>query len=117
MIIHAVLGRWYDRLAQRVGDTMAGVVLALAGVLWPAVIGVEGSAVPLHALRVSQDGFGEKKAPSRLRPRPAARLTFAEASAARGAINLGSSVLDARGTLGKSAHPVKVKPFERPRLL
>jgi hypothetical protein len=31
----ALLGRWYDRLAQRVGQTMAGaVVLALALVVW-----------------------------------------------------------------------------------
>ena len=31
----AFLGRWYDRLAQRVGQTMAGaIVLALAVVVW-----------------------------------------------------------------------------------
>jgi hypothetical protein len=31
----ALLGRWYDRLAQRVGPTMAGaVVLAVAAVIW-----------------------------------------------------------------------------------
>jgi len=31
----ALLGRWYDRLAGRVGHTTAGVVvLALAGFVW-----------------------------------------------------------------------------------
>ena len=31
----ALLGRWYDRLAQRVGHTMAGVVvLAVAALVW-----------------------------------------------------------------------------------
>jgi hypothetical protein len=39
----ALLGRWYDRLAQRVGQTMAGVVvLALALLVWLALAWVLG---------------------------------------------------------------------------
>jgi hypothetical protein len=45
---------------------------------------------------------GAKNAPSRLRPRPATQLTFAEALATWGAINLGSSVLGAIGTVWKT---------------
>lgn len=31
----ALLGRWYDRLAQRVGQTMAGALILAAGaVVW-----------------------------------------------------------------------------------
>jgi hypothetical protein len=31
----ALLGRWYDRVAQRVGQTMAGaVVLGVAAAVW-----------------------------------------------------------------------------------
>jgi hypothetical protein len=39
----AILGRWYDRLAQRVGQTMAGVVvLALALIVWLVITWVLG---------------------------------------------------------------------------
>ena len=39
----ALLGRAYDRLAQRVGHTMAGVVvLAVAGVVWLVLAWVLG---------------------------------------------------------------------------
>ena len=48
-----------------------------------------------------------KNAPSRWRLRPAARLTFAEASASRGAINLRRSVLGASATLWTARSPVK----------
>jgi hypothetical protein len=41
----------------------------------------------------------ERNAPSRWRPRPASRLTAAEATATRRAINLGRSVLGAIGNL------------------
>jgi hypothetical protein len=38
-----LLGRWYDRLAQRVGQTTAGaVVLAVAGVVWLVIAWVLG---------------------------------------------------------------------------
>ncbi len=42
----------------------------------------------------------QRNAPSRLRPRPTFRLTTAEATTTRRAINLGHSVLGASGTLG-----------------
>jgi hypothetical protein len=48
-----------------------------------------------------------KNAPSRWRLRPTFRLTTAEATAYRRAINLGRSVLGARQTLGGSRGPVK----------
>jgi hypothetical protein len=39
----ALLGRWYDRLAQRVGQTMAGAaVLAVAAVVWLVIAWVLG---------------------------------------------------------------------------
>jgi hypothetical protein len=39
----ALLGRWNDRLAQRVGQTMAGaIVLALALVVWLVMAWVLG---------------------------------------------------------------------------
>jgi hypothetical protein len=39
----ALLGRWYDRLAQRVGQTMAGaIVLALGLVVWLVLAWVLG---------------------------------------------------------------------------
>jgi hypothetical protein len=48
-----------------------------------------------------------ENAPSRLRPRPTFRLTTAEATTTRRAINLGHSVLGASGTLWVDARPVK----------
>ena len=48
-----------------------------------------------------------RNAPSRCRPRPAPRLTAAEATAYRGAINLGRSVLGAIATLGGEGWSVK----------
>jgi hypothetical protein len=55
--------------------------------------------------------YGSKEnAPSRWRLRPAFRLTAAEATAYRRAINLGRSVLGACGTLG--GHQGSVKPSE-----
>ena len=59
-----------------------------------------------HAFVFGDERSRAQKCTERWRPRPAARLTFAEASATRGAINLGSSVLGAAATLGKSANPV-----------
>ena len=50
---------------------------------------------------------GTKNAPSRWRLRPTFRLTTAEATAYRRAINLGRSVLGARQTVGGFGHPVK----------
>jgi hypothetical protein len=39
----ALLGRWYDRLAQRAGQTVAGVVvLALALVVWLVIAWILG---------------------------------------------------------------------------
>ena len=49
----------------------------------------------------------QENAPSRWRLRPASRLTAAEATATRRAINLGRSVLGASQTLGGSPEPVK----------
>jgi len=54
----------------------------------------------------------KRNAPSRWRPRPASRLTFAEAIACRGAINLGRSVLGAVTTLGGRASHVKAVSSE-----
>ena len=48
-----------------------------------------------------------KNAPSRWRPRPTFRLTTAEATTTRRAINLRHSVLGASGTLGTGRQPVK----------
>ena len=51
--------------------------------------------------KLGEPGFPHKRnAPSRWRLRPASRLTAAEATADRRAINLGRSVLGASGTLG-----------------
>jgi hypothetical protein len=52
-------------------------------------------------------GARHKNAPSRLRPRPTFRLTTAEATTTRRAINLGHSVLGASGTLWTRRLPVK----------
>jgi hypothetical protein len=54
-----------------------------------------------------------RNAPSRLRPRPTTQLTFAEALATWGAINLGSSVLGAVGTLWKAGERVNPENLER----
>jgi hypothetical protein len=63
-----------------------------------------GSPPPARARR----SFPEKEnAPSRWRLRPASRLTAAEATADRRAINLGRSVLGASGTLGAPSRAVK----------
>jgi hypothetical protein len=41
----ALLGRWYDRLAQRVGQTVAGaVVLVLGAVVWFVIAWALGGA-------------------------------------------------------------------------
>jgi hypothetical protein len=53
-----------------------------------------------------------KNAPSRWRLRPASRLTAAEATADRRAINLGRSVLGASGTLWTRSFPVKNRTAE-----
>ena len=53
-----------------------------------------------------------KNAPSRWRLRPASRLTAAEATADRRAINLGRSVLGASGTLGGRPGAVKATRSE-----
>ena len=45
--------------------------------------------------------------------RPTSRLTFAEASADRGAINLRRSVLGAHGNLGRATHPVKWRKLKK----
>jgi hypothetical protein len=41
----ALLGRWYDRLAQRVGQTTAGaLVLAVGAVVWFVIAWALGGA-------------------------------------------------------------------------
>jgi hypothetical protein len=63
-------------------------------------------------MRACSRDSATKKAPSRWRLRPAIRLTSAEASATRRAINLGRSVLGAATTLGDAQASVK-HPRER----
>ena len=61
---------------------------------------------------VSERVIPQRNAPSRWRLRPASRLTAAEATADRRAINLGRSVLGAIATLGGPQGAVKSPGFE-----
>ena len=61
----------------------------------------------VDARTVSPRAGPQRNAPSRWRLRPASRLTAAEATADRRAINLGRSVLGASGTLGALDSAVK----------
>ena len=65
----------------------------------------------------SADQRTKENAPSRWRPRPTFRLTTAEATTTRRAINLGHSVLGASGTLWAGSSPVKNHSDEIPRNL
>jgi hypothetical protein len=56
--------------------------------------------VPPRELAEPDNLSDQRNAPNRLRPRPAFRLTTAEATATRRAINLRRSVLGASATLG-----------------
>ena len=60
-----------------------------------------------RSLRTVAHYAGKENAPSRLRPRPTFRLTTAEATTTRRAINLRHSVLGASGTLWTGWQPVK----------
>ena len=60
-----------------------------------------------RSLRTVAHYAGKENAPSRLRPRPTFRLTTAEATTTRRAINLRHSVLGASGTLWTGWRPVK----------
>ena len=73
------------------------------------------TATPSRERSGEETGEGnqdQKNAPSRWRPRPAFRLTSAEAIATRRAINLRRSVLSASATLGTTRSPVKKHPYE-----
>ena len=60
-----------------------------------------------EAAHAREDTRRKENAPSRLRPRPTFRLTTAEATTTRRAINLRHSVLGASGTLWTGWPPVK----------
>jgi hypothetical protein len=82
----------------------------IAGAALLTVPGTVSAAIPCRSLqqssRLTKTG-PTKSAPSRCRLRPAIRLTFAEATATRRAINLGRSVLGASSTLWGLSSRVK----------
>jgi hypothetical protein len=71
--------------------------------------------LPVPPARAAFAEAGQRNAPSRWRPRPASRLTLAEATATRRAINLGRSVLGASGNLRErwARAQVGAKPLAR----
>ena len=76
------------------------------GVPATVFVGIRSSGASLAA------SVFQENAPSRLRPRPTFRLTTAEATTTRRAINLRHSVLGASRTLGNGSSPVKHPPVK-----